>query len=258
MKRFIIRWVAALFLLAGIVRSGAPAPVKAGALSITDQSKRPSLVSVRLTKYHVKPSFREKFWKALSKYVFSSLKASGNIMAEVYHEQEDSSLLWVVERWSGRSFLDKNDASPAAKHIAALTKDGLESPANIFLAQDLEPLPKAAYRKLPRASDHPLTIMLFVDAKEGTEDNFKTLYHAAMPAFRNEPGVVTYQLSQVSADKTKFITYEKFRSPEAFQDHLKVPAVEPVVRYLRTSIKEPPFEKGLHRLIELAPLYREK
>lgn len=258
MKRVTICWVAAFFLLIGIIRSITPAPVKASDLSTADQSKRPPLVSVRLAKYHVKSAFREKFREALSKYVFSSLKATGNIMSEAYHEQEDPSILWVIERWSEQDLLEKNDGSTAAKNIIPLTKNGLVSPVEIFLGKDLEPLPKEAYRKKPHSRDHPLTIMLFVDAKEGTEDEFKSLYHIAMPAFRNEPGVVTYQLSQVSGDQTKFITYEKFRSPGAFQDHLKVPAVEPVVQYLRTSIKEPPFEKGLHRLIEFAPLYREK
>ena len=239
MKRFTVCWVAALFILA------TSALAKANAL--------PATVAVRLTQYHVKPSFREKFRQALSSYISSSLKAAGNIMAEAYYEETAPSILWLIERWSDRSFLDKNDGSPAAKNIMALTKDGLESPADVFFVQDLEPLPKAAYRKMPRAGDHPLTIMLFVDAKEGTEDNFKSLYHTAMPAFRNEPGVIAYQLSQVSADKTKFITYEKFRSQEAFQAHLKIPAVEPVIQYLRTSIKAPPFEKGLHRLVGFAP-----
>jgi len=239
MKMSTVCWVAALFLLT------TPVPAKANAL--------PATVAVRLTQYHVKPSFREKFREALSSYVSGSLKAAGNIMAEAYYEETAPSVLWLIERWSDRSFLDKNDGSPAAKNIGALAKDGLESPAAIYFVQDLEPLPKAAYRKMARAGDHPLTIMLFVDAKEGTEDHFKSLYHTAMPAFRDEPGVITYQLSQLSADKTQFITYEKFRSPEAFQDHLKIPAVEPVVQYLRTSIKAPPFEKGLHRLIGFAP-----
>jgi quinol monooxygenase YgiN len=78
-----------------------------------------------------------------------------------------------------------------------------------------------------------------------------------MPKFRSEPGVVTYQLSQLKSDPTQFLTYEKFRSDAAFQYHLKFPPIEPVIKYLRTSIKQPPFEKGLHNLIEFAPGYRQ-
>ncbi len=62
--------------------------------------------------------------------------------------------------------------------------------------------------------------MLFVDAKAGTEANFKDVYHTAMPKFRSEPGVITYQLSQLEEDATQFVTFEKFRSNEAFQFHL--------------------------------------
>lgn len=244
MKRLITHLITALSILAGCIIAARPAHAD-------------SQTTVRLTKYHIKTPYQEKFREALSQYVLSSLQAAGNIMAEAYYEEQDPSILWIIERWSERELLDKNDHSGAAKEIIALAKDGLASPAEIIFAEDLEPLPKAAYQRSPKASDQPLTIMLFVDAKAGTEDNFKTIYHAAMPAFRDEPGVVTYQLCQLPADRTKFITYEKFRSQAAFQDHLKLAAVEPVIQYLRTSIKEQPFEKGLHRLIEMAPLHRE-
>ncbi len=99
--------------------------------------------------------------------------------------------------------------------------------------------------------------MLFVDAKQGTQHDFKAIYHKAMPQFRSEPGVVTYQLSEIEGDETKFVTYEKFRSDEAFQYHLKFPPIQPVIDYLNTSIKKPPFQDGIHNLIEFAPLTRE-
>jgi quinol monooxygenase YgiN len=99
--------------------------------------------------------------------------------------------------------------------------------------------------------------MLFVDAKPGTQQNFRDTYHIAMPQFRSEPGVVTYQLSEIDGDGTHFVTFEKFRSPDAFQYHLNFPPIQPVIDYLNTSIQEQPFQKGLHTLIEFAPMTRE-
>jgi quinol monooxygenase YgiN len=78
-----------------------------------------------------------------------------------------------------------------------------------------------------------------------------------MPQFRSEDGVVTYQLSQLEDDSTQFVTYEKFRSNEAFQFHLNFPPIRPVIDYLNTSIKKQPFQDGIHNLIEFAPLTRE-
>jgi len=262
-------WFAAFLFLSGCIQSAIPAfggviheknisdhtPLTPAASAVNNYSD--DHIIVRLTQYHVKPAFQAKFREALSNYVFSSLKAKGNIMSEAYYEERDATVLWIVERWSDESTLEKNDHGEAAKQITALTKDGLETPVNILLVEDLEPLSKDAYRRTPDTGDQPLTIMLTVDAKEGTENDFRSRYHIAMPAFRDEPGVVTYQLSRYSADKTKFITYEKFRSQKAFEAHLKHPAVKPILDYLKTSIKSPPFEKGLHRLIELAPLYRK-
>ena len=105
-----------------------------------------------------------------------------------------------------------------------------------------------------KKEDKPLTIMLFVDAKTGTADNFKTVYHTAMPQFRGEPGVINYQLSQLDEDSTQFVTYEKFRNEDAFQYHLNFPPIQPVIDYLNTSIKKQPFQTGLHRLKRFAPL----
>lgn len=213
---------------------------------------------VRLVKYQVNAGNCTTFREALRTYIFTSIKAPGNIMAEAYYEENDSTTLWTVERWTDSDALNKNAESKAAKAIVALTKHALVTPADTLFMNDLEPLAREEYHKQPAAGDVPLTIMLFVDAKPGTEEEFKKLYHAAMPAFRSEAGVIAYQLSQLSSDKTKFVTYEKFRSQQAFEYHLQFPPVEPVVQYLRTSIKEQPFEKGLHRLIELAPYTKNK
>ena len=97
----------------------------------------------------------------------------------------------------------------------------------------------------------PIVIMLFVDSKKGTEDDFTKLYDTAMPKFRSEPGVITYGLSQFEDDRTQFVTYEKFRNEDAFKYHLNFPPIQPVLDYLNTSIKRQPFQTGLHRLVPL-------
>jgi quinol monooxygenase YgiN len=107
--------------------------------------------------------------------------------------------------------------------------------------------------KSTKVEDKPITIMLFVDSKAGTEGIFKEVYHAAMPQFRSEPGVINYQLSQLEEDSTQFVTYEKFRSEEAFRYHLNFPPIQPVIDYLNNHIKKQPFQTGLHRLIGFTP-----
>jgi quinol monooxygenase YgiN len=127
----------------------------------------------------------------------------------------------------------------------------------MIYVKDLEPLTKKQWRKTSKKGEEQLTIMLFVDAKKGTENNFMEVYHKAMPEFRSEPGVVTYQLSQLKEDNSQFVTFEKFRNKEAFQYHLNFPPIQPVIDYLNTSIKKQPFQDGIHNLIEFAPLIRE-
>lgn len=209
--------------------------------------------SAILTKYSIKKDYQEPFYKALNDYIAQALVSNNNIMAEAYYEESDSLTLWIIERWENKDGFDKIRQDSHFKAIISLTENALLNPAQTINVTDLEPVSKAQWRSLAAKDDKPLTIMLFVDAKPGTENNFKSVYHTAMPQFRSEPGVINYQLSQLENDSTQFVTYEKFRSEAAFQYHLHFPPIQPVIDYLNTSIKKPPFQSGLHRLIMLAP-----
>jgi quinol monooxygenase YgiN/pimeloyl-ACP methyl ester carboxylesterase len=228
-------------------------------LKIGKQEKPDRLNSVvaRLIRYEVQPELQAAFRQAVSDYVFHSLKSETNVLSEAYHEQADTTVLWVIERWSNKDELDKASKSSRFKAIESLSRSSLKQPAKMIYVKDLEPLSKQQWRNVAKKQDQPLTIMLFVDAKPGTENNFQEVYHTAMPKFRSEPGVINYQLSQLEEDSTQFVTYEKFRNEDAFQYHLNFPPIQPVIDYLNTSIKKQPFETGLHRLIEFAPVIRQ-
>lgn len=222
-----------------------------------EQPDRVDNVVARLIRYEVQPEFQVQFRQAVSDYVSHSLKSETNVLSEAYYEQADTSVLWVIERWSSKNGLDEASKSAGFKAIESLSHSSLKQPAKTIYVKDLAPLPKSKWRNVAEKQDQPLTIMLFVDAKPGTENNFKEVYHAAMPQFRSEPGVINYQLSQLEEDSTRFVTYEKFRNEDAFQYHLNFPPIQPVIDYLHTSIKKQPFEAGLHRLIEFAPAIRQ-
>ncbi|SDF60570.1 hypothetical protein SAMN04487996_111252 [Dyadobacter soli] len=49
--------------------------------------------------------------------------------------------------------------------------------------------------------------MLFVDAKSGTQQQFRDLYYKAMPHFRAEAGVITYQLSEIEGRDAQFVLH---------------------------------------------------
>ena len=214
-------------------------------------------MTAKITRYEVKKEYLEKFYKVLSDYVLESLQQESNIMSEAYFEQDNQTVIWLFERWTNENELKKFKSNSKSKALVTLEKTVLLTPQKIINVKDLEPLSKQEWRKASKKEDKQLTIMLFVDAKAGTEEHFQDVYHTAMPQFRSEPGVVTYQLSQFKDDQTQFVTFEKFRSNDAFQYHLKFPPIQPVIDYLNTSIKKQPFQDGIHTLIEFAPLIRE-
>ncbi|BAV05346.1 hypothetical protein FLA_1353 [Filimonas lacunae] len=224
-----------------------------GSISVKVQKTNRMEQVVVLTRLEVKKDHGDQFRKLLSAYVNSAVDNAHNIMAEAYYEEGSPEVLWVIERWSSETELEKMKNSAKFTPVKKLFEKELAQPVKTMYVKDLEPLSKEAWRREPGEKDTPVTIMLFVDSQEGTEGRFKEVYHTAMPQFRSEPGVINYQLSQLQDDSTQFVTYEKFRNEDAFQYHLRFPPIQPVIDYLNSSIKKQPFQAGLHRLIRFAP-----
>lgn len=204
----------------------------------------------RLIRYEVKAEYQDAFRKLISDYVIHSMKQESNVLSEAYYEEENNSILWIIERWSNKAAFEKIISSSKFAAVDSFYEKIKMQPEKIIYIKDLEPLSKKQWRNAADKNDKPITIMLFVDSKPGTENEFKKVYHTAMPQFRSEAGVINYQLSQLKEDSTQFVTYEKFRNEDAFQYHLKFPPIQPVIDYLESSIKKRPFQTGLHRLIK--------
>jgi len=209
-----------------------------------------------ITEYEVKDGYRSRFGSCLSEYARHARSNESNIMAELYVDEDNPALFWVIERWTDRTAYSTQQRDAASLSAATMAGKALVKPAQATFVKDLEPLSRTDWNKRGRGSDEQLTIMLFVDARPGTEKQFQDIYHTAMPRFRGEQGVITYQLSQFIADKTKFVTYEKFSDEAAFQYHLNFPPIQPVIEYLNTSIVQQPFQRGLHRLRLFKPARR--
>jgi quinol monooxygenase YgiN len=206
---------------------------------------------VVITRYETQDNAKDRIAKALDIYVQQALADENNIMAEVFQEEEQPFVLWVLERWNSKDKFEDFSKSTPVKETLTVSTTGLFRPLERYYLRDLLPLSKSEWRKAPARDDNPIVIMLFVDSKKGTEVNFIKLYDTAMPEFRSEPGVITYGLSQLENDRTQFVTYEKFRNEDGFKYHLNFPPIQPVLDYLNTSIKKQPFQAGLHRLVPL-------
>ncbi|MCS3798560.1 antibiotic biosynthesis monooxygenase [Niastella sp. OAS944] len=239
-----------------VVTGQNPQSAKAVGEAVLSILKQQQAVAI-LTQYDVKPEYLEQFRKAVADYVSNSIVIESNVMAEAYYEKENPSILWLTERWESNEEWTKAKSNAQSKVVIRLAEMALVAPLKSIRIKDIEPISKQQWRRPANTSDSQLTIMLFVDAKAGTQGEFKDVYHVAMPQFRSEPGVITYQLSQLEEDDTQFVTYEKFRSNEAFQYHLNFPPIKPVIDYLNSSIKKQPFQDGIHNLVEFAPLIRE-
>lgn len=210
-----------------------------------------------LTQYHVKTSHHNQFSAMVSAYVFSSLKAAGNKMAAAYYEQGDTSVVWIVERWICHAFYVENRESNTAETLRRFADEGAVQLQEAIVVKELYAYAASGRRKALLAAEPLLTVMLFIDVISGTEEQFRQLNRIAIAEVRKEPGLLDFRFCEECNHTTRFVVYKRFKNREAFQAHLKNPAVAPVISFLQTSIKEPPFEREYHHLIEFAPLYRK-
>lgn len=213
-----------------------------------------SMITV-ITEYQTKTAYQHTFVEALSAYVDHAVRADGNIMSAAYYERGDICVMWVIERWNNYRCYSNNRSCREIKKIRALEKTGLIAAADTTFLKDLLSLSNHSMTIPSRSKDQPVTIMLLVDVKPGTENQFRAINETVMSVFRNEPGVLLFQLSNVIYEKTKFIVCKQFRDRDTFLYHLKDPAFQPVISFLQSSVKEHPYEKGYHHLIQFAPLH---
>ncbi|MCF6405209.1 antibiotic biosynthesis monooxygenase [Chitinophaga filiformis] len=212
-------------------------------------------VVIVLTKYHAKTAYQHEFLEGLSAYVFSSLEATGNIMSEAFYEKGDFCIMWVMERWGNYDFYKKNRRSSEAGVVRHLAKTGLITAVETVFLKDLLLFSLARSRNPLKENDRQITVMLFIEVKSGAKNYFRSIKQAIISVFRDKPGMLHFQLSRVRCFRRRFIVCKKFRDWDAFQYHLKDPALQPVITFLQSAVKEPPYEKGYHHLIQFAPLY---
>jgi quinol monooxygenase YgiN len=67
----------------------------------------------------------------------------------------------------------------------------------------------------------PFTLVVSLQVKKGKEKAFMDVMRPCVAASVKEEGCVAYELSRDAEDGTRFIIYEKWKSPAALGSHLK-------------------------------------
>src|SRR6187399_1863381 len=89
-------------------------------------------VVARLIRLEVKPQFRVVLHKAIKDYILYSLTTKGNILSEAFYELDNPSVLWIIERWTNKTVLNKISNGARFKLIDSLSENGLVQPAQTF------------------------------------------------------------------------------------------------------------------------------
>lgn len=74
-------------------------------------------------------------------------------------------------------------------------------------------------------SDNPVIVTARVKAKDDCADRIAYVLKALIVPTRKEEGCISYDFHQSVNDKTLFVSYEIWKSAEAFSKHLETPYI---------------------------------
>jgi quinol monooxygenase YgiN len=135
----------------------------------------------------------------------------------------------------------------ALVRIVSLTAFVVLALAAIAPAQDKEP---EIITRLKKAKvDGPFTLIVTLQVKKGEE---KAMLEAAKPcvaATRKEKGCVAYELHQDLEDPTKFVFFEKWKSPKDLAAHFEEEHTKKLIGVIGKIIEGTP-TFTIHKLAE--------
>lgn len=71
----------------------------------------------------------------------------------------------------------------------------------------------------------PFTLLARIPIRDGTQTKFETAFAAAIAANRSGAGLLAYDLNRETADGTRYVVYERWKSLSALEAHLRMPYI---------------------------------
>ena len=109
-----------------VVTGQNPQSAKAVGEAVLEQLKQYQ-IAAKITRFEVNENQVNGFRQALTAYIAQANSANGNIMAEAYDERENSSTLWLIERWESSVNYEAFKTNTSAKKLAELTKSAVKT-----------------------------------------------------------------------------------------------------------------------------------
>lgn len=83
-----------------------------------------------------------------------------------------------------------------------------------------------------KAPDKPFTLLVGLKVKVGEEKKLEAAFARAIKATRQEKGCLAYEFNRDTADPTRYLMYERWKSLAALEAHLKTDAIKALLAEL--------------------------
>lgn len=91
-------------------------------------------------------------------------------------------------------------------------------------------------------------VVAVVTAKPGSEDVVRQAFLGIVAPTRQEPGCLSYSLSESESAPGTFVTVEEWRDPADLDTHMSAPHVQSALEVLGSELASPP---AIHQLTPL-------
>lgn len=80
-----------------------------------------------------------------------------------------------------------------------------------------------------------VTVIAYLTVPAGEEQGFLDRFPAIVQKTREEPGCINYDFHRSMTEPHRFVFYENYVDPAAFEAHLRQPYIEEWVEYTRIN-----------------------
>ncbi len=179
-----------------------------------------------LSKFSVKPDYKEVFKKAMLENQELVKQEEGNLEMRLFVEKNDPTSFFVYGRTINQEALNIHSKLVEERGIAGKMVDALqEQPTTWFLGEN-KPLPDHDSKQANPEDDEVIIFFIF-DAKAGYQNKLIAQFEKHVTHTRKEQGNILFDFYTINDTHTKYVVYERWRNEDAvWKTHMSQPYSE--------------------------------
>ena len=208
-----------------------------------------------------KDGYANEIKNALIQDVEGANKEKGNVLMQLYQDNNTANTFYLFEKWENRNALLEHFKMPYTQQAFEAGNKYGAGVEFIYLNPVLPVSEKNM--KTPKKTSNPHDVFIVFSVKEDKKDLFFSQMLKSIKESRNESGNMVYQFYEFVNDPFKFVLHERWQDQKAMDTHLETRHTKELLNILPEVLSIPlrkgtNFTEAYKQVTEISPTNRLK